>query len=269
MLACAVRFLAPVELVHVLLSCRKLLLLGFESNSDPSLEDTASYLNSILDSLSRKLLLDFMSIKGIGVSSLEDSPRNLLRGLAGVSINSFQTLKFTPKDQYNTYIVDVAVDSFPTTGGRSSWVGNRSLVPFAVILCDDEGDQALRLGSTKYFEISYSQGQATSINESKLSFGLSTYCQHSDDEEEFFLYKCSGRIVHKQTALVQGSHFRYHTGDVVGCGISYSLGSGAPGQIFFTKNGELMYVGHLPGGGTAIPWHAFTVIFVICLVFPS
>eukprot|EP00981_Chlorochromonas_danica_P008276 scaffold2084_cov170-Ochromonas_danica.AAC.2 len=125
----------------------------------------------------------------------------------------------------------------------------------------------MRLTTIKYFELlcrietngSNSSKSPPNPQAIKFCFGLSTSRLGNDlnGGQEYLLYKHSGRIIHNKNTLADGPYYRFHSGDVIGCGIVYAPIGGSNGQIFFTKNGEVVYLGEL--GPSNINWFPFAM----------
>lgn len=265
-----VRFLSSRDILSCLFSCRKLLIYGFEN-----------------EEVSNHLLSDLAAQHHV-VIQLEQSPAALLRGLTGLPSGTFRNVSFKLRSQ-RSFVANVSMDSFPIVlssqnnnkSSQQDWqqvnggigqVGsggkmNYSLIPFSSLSRERSGESVMRLTTIKYFELlCHIEANASNSTKSppnpqaiKFCFGISTSRMGNDlnSGQEYYLYKQSGRIIHNKNTLADGPYYRFHSGDVVGCGIVYAPIGGSNGQIFFTKNGEVVYLGEL--GHSNINWFPFAV----------
>jgi hypothetical protein len=244
-------FLDSIDIINFLQTSKKYIKYGFED-----------------EKLAQRLLHE-LAVKNQLQISLENCPSLLIKALSGTYLGRGKVSPFEFMNQGQTYTVQIHNHKFlpiiKKTDNHSGTEPNtifRSFIPFTTLSKDQAGQYHLYLSVVKYFEVTLRNTANNSIfppleknQECAFSFGISTL--HSTD---YFVYKQSGRICSNGGMLAHNSYYRFHAGDVLGCGIFYCPTIHTHAELFFTKNGEMVFSKELSSQSVCCePWFPFTV----------
>lgn len=133
----------------------------------------------------------------------------------------------------------------------------RSLVPFTSMYMSKAGILTVKLTCIAYFEVQFISATSPTGNPipsrekyDKFCFGVTTYHDiqkcHSSSDQFSFVYNHNGRIMHARNTFANDCYYRFNPCDVVGCGIVYPPLAANNGQMFFTRNGEVVHTEDFP-----------------------
>jgi hypothetical protein len=152
--------------------------------------------------------------------------------------------------------------------------------PFSTSMKDSAGPRTVRLSCIAYFEVHFTRVSASNAysnnsSEDGLSnsneiieecyFGLASSYQEiekslSGKEEYSFVYSSSGRIMYNKRPFAYDNYYKFNPGDILGCGICYPPLVTNNGQIFFTRNGEVIHIEQFSSPDyLSISWFPFAV----------
>lgn len=235
-------FLQAVDVLNCMLTCQTLLL---------------------CEGVADKLLNEF-AVKCKLMVQLENPASQLLRGLSGLSCSGYYTFSFKMPGQ-RPQTVQVSADSFPCIHSEGEGQGedasiSRNNAPFSILLNTAAGGSSLRLSCIKYFEVRPYPSTSTCTS-SRCSFGISTYVSEggASSAGHCYVYQHSGHICYNRSTIAQAAYHAFRPGDTLGCGVIYPPMGGRCGQVFFTRNGEVVHLSSLQPAALGCRWHAFVM----------
>lgn len=157
------------------------------------------------------------------------------------------------------------------------------LPPFTTNVKDKSGQPSFRLSCIAYFEVSFLRNphpnnylnnnnlDALNSNEvvDEYYFGLASSYQEIEKclagiDECSFVYRHNGRMMYSKKTFAFDCYYKFNPGDSVGCGICYPPLASSNGQVFFTRNGEVVHTEDLSSPDyLSMSWFPFAVIFIV------
>lgn len=137
--------------------------------------------------------------------------------------------------------------------------------PFTLLTRDtDSCNVTARLSCIAYFEVNFTTTEKSHFakEEQHWSIGITNYADNISSTEQLVVaYNHSGKVFKAQHCLANNPYYKFNVNDTVGCGIIYPpLSSNNRGQIFFTRNGELIHTEDLSLAETfGTAWYPFAV----------
>lgn len=122
--------------------------------------------------------------------------------------------------------------------------------PFTVVTMKKNGLYNARLSCISYFEVQFISKSADMMvgnkhKNDKFCFGVTTHQElqknHESANQFSFVYNHNGKIMHSRSTFANDCYYRFNGTDVVGCGIVYPPLAENFGQVFFTRNGEVVH----------------------------